>query len=1153
MLLFNQIPDLQTIFDSLKKDHGSIISFVYGALADASAISVSKRRVEGHGRLQEFVLPNSTTGPMYILRWEEKNSSGPSVDLGCFSGSDSSAVSGDSETFSGSGSSVISGTSGSSFSDRSSLLSIGSNKHASNLNSLCLEPARMMAPLSFQNADPPNTSVVPVSALKSSTTVSALKTKNNSSKPAVPSRPARRVGFHVPSDITKTDHARTGAASLLSDTIKESASTPLPKPSALALVVKVPSRLPPFPPISAAASSSEALDLDSGSNIILPSPEDLEAIAAAHEGHKLYSTPREGDALHSNHHQHHHHHDKQQQLHPNNQKEHVLHSHQHQVSLLETLPSHHDLPHTVNKVYSSKVLRQHDDDQHHHSELPLIHSHSHIKSPRKISSSGSVASGRSGMSSTRGGASVSAVLRNMLETSGTSLEPSLIALRRSLIFIFLATALMNLVSLITVRIQFNNLLHNIDTTAQHGDLAMGLQHLFSAVQKLAFASEGLYPLANFAEESALRLELSNAIKEFSDIHYALYQEQGNGFASVDEHNLYSNAAVIVSDLRPDSYISDASFVTTNRTVNLLNAGVELVSQATVVLNLPLANLTHANVYVFWILYNGAGYRHPHDFLLVPLSTTFADNRSSNTTYVVSIVSWTVMAVALFLFTSVAAIILTRVRGVLQNKVDIFDVFLSVPPVVVRSLRLSTGFKLDNALRSKAADDGGHAFDDDDDLAQEAVIQEDDVDIDWDNFAVLLQATAKAPVQIDSEAATTSKSFAKSSNFFESPITTSSFCTSLSSSFCLSYLHSLSTGYKNHPTENSAKAPSLPHNPGSTKNLKSAAETRRKMERRLVNHPSCAMTAKILLPLLLPILLMVSYYAGRTYWTLSNNDLLSQAKAEAMAAKMVEFSVAQLGFFTRDLVTSCIPTRIKYYAGHMQQDITYSRITNDRLLYGDDGMKVPANTMDCPWTGCPPKKPFRPALRVHPEINSLYLLDGCTMPQLKVPVSTCRAYFNGMLSNGVEGIFQQLMVIVQQLVTERASYGISMASNSALRASCKPTNLRNDPDPRINLIQQFVEVYMSASFNRNSEIHRLSIEKTVQDFLQLDIIFTSLSVTALIFVYLLLYKPYLDKLNTETKAVRSLLLLFPDELSSNLGSLKELLLSGGRATFSAEKK
>ena len=77
--------------------------------------------------------------------------------------------------------------------------------------------------------------------------------------------------------------------------------------------------------------------------------------------------------------------------------------------------------------------------------------------------------------------------------------------------------------------------------------------------------------------------------------------------------------------------------------------------------------------------------------------------------------------------------------------------------------------------------------------------------------------------------------------------------------------------------------------------------------------------------------------------------------------------------------------------------------------------------------------------------------------------------------------------------------------------------------------------------------------TIDSFLSLDILVTTMSIIALVLVYNILYAPFLIRLNKETKAVRSLLLLFPDDLSSNLGSLKDLLLANGRATFSSDKQ
>ena len=77
--------------------------------------------------------------------------------------------------------------------------------------------------------------------------------------------------------------------------------------------------------------------------------------------------------------------------------------------------------------------------------------------------------------------------------------------------------------------------------------------------------------------------------------------------------------------------------------------------------------------------------------------------------------------------------------------------------------------------------------------------------------------------------------------------------------------------------------------------------------------------------------------------------------------------------------------------------------------------------------------------------------------------------------------------------------------------------------------------------------------SIASFLSLDILVTTMSIIALVLVYNVLYAPFLTRLNKETKAVRSLLLLFPDDLSSNLGSLKDLLLSSGKATFSSDKQ
>ena len=81
-----------------------------------------------------------------------------------------------------------------------------------------------------------------------------------------------------------------------------------------------------------------------------------------------------------------------------------------------------------------------------------------------------------------------------------------------------------------------------------------------------------------------------------------------------------------------------------------------------------------------------------------------------------------------------------------------------------------------------------------------------------------------------------------------------------------------------------------------------------------------------------------------------------------------------------------------------------------------------------------------------------------------------------------------------------------------------------------------------------------VQDAIGDFLSLDIVITVMSVAALVLAYHALYAPFLVRLNAEIKAVRGLLLLFPDDLASNLGSLQDLLRQQhGFKSFSAEDK
>lgn len=193
--------------------------------------------------------------------------------------------------------------------------------------------------------------------------------------------------------------------------------------------------------------------------------------------------------------------------------------------------------------------------------------HSHAEKAKKAKS---VDSGSSAGSST-----VADALRKGITMRQRQMETSLVNLRRSLMGIFVFVGFMNIASLVITHVLYSTLQTYINNIADNGMRGVTLQSSYSEIQRLRMMADG--ELLTFDNATATKARLATALDELSVLHQELYSAVDENDA--DERGLYSIPSIVIRDLVPEGYYSPSNATTTNRTVNLMNLGLEFIAKA----------------------------------------------------------------------------------------------------------------------------------------------------------------------------------------------------------------------------------------------------------------------------------------------------------------------------------------------------------------------------------------------------------------------------------------------------------------------------------------------------------------------------------------------------------------------------------------------
>ena len=157
--------------------------------------------------------------------------------------------------------------------------------------------------------------------------------------------------------------------------------------------------------------------------------------------------------------------------------------------------------------------------------------------PQQAGRAGSVGSRGSGHSAANSSVGqVSELLRRSVTGSHSSLERSLVILKRTVALVFVTTGLMNIASLAVTSVLFGVTLDNIMATIMSGERATYANRLVGSTQNLIFAAEGKFVDPDPSDDSNFSFtRLRLWADEFDTYHRQLYLSQDE--SNVEERQL----------------------------------------------------------------------------------------------------------------------------------------------------------------------------------------------------------------------------------------------------------------------------------------------------------------------------------------------------------------------------------------------------------------------------------------------------------------------------------------------------------------------------------------------------------------------------------------------------------------------------------------
>jgi hypothetical protein len=241
------------------------------------------------------------------------------------------------------------------------------------------------------------------------------------------------------------------------------------------------------------------------------------------------------------------------------------------------------------------------------------------------------------------------------------------------------------------------------------------------------------------------------------------------------------------------------------------------------------------------------------------------------------------------------------------------------------------------------------------------------------------------------------------------------------------------------------------------------------------------------------------------------------------AHQLEFWTRQINFNVRTSLSYKEPVFVADQVQHAHRALAATEALANALLYGSTELNT------------------RATLKVSSVVAGYWTQYACIPgAEFYYTVAECEAFDDGILArSGLLGAFQQYLTTAATLLASLDAdpeYTTSLTTGPAY------------------LSQQYATHYFPPLLERYSDTLLHSSIDTLAAFNALNLMATLLSLVGLLGLYVAVYLPLVRRLDREIKNVRSLLLLFPDEVSRNCNAIifagREMVQDGGSVVESS---
>lgn len=222
-------------------------------------------------------------------------------------------------------------------------------------------------------------------------------------------------------------------------------------------------------------------------------------------------------------------------------------------------------------------------------------------------------------------------------------------------------------------------------------------------------------------------------------------------------------------------------------------------------------------------------------------------------------------------------------------------------------------------------------------------------------------------------------------------------------------------------------------------------------------------------------------------------------------------LGRTNYFLREAYAYCAPEYQSRMLQLAQEDTDTLEYLVNSLLYGDKSLNV------------------RAGIASSPDIYRLALVDGCVGIDRYYTADQCSNFQYGIFTRGWLGGFSEYIHLVRQMIAEK---------RDALAAGVCPASSLNSvlDDTRLTTIDQMRWRYVTAGLFAMATVRARDADALFQLFISLNIAVTVSCLVALLLIDTCFYHKLVLALDRDIKRTRTLLQLFPDDVTRAIPSL-----------------